>query len=248
MSTLYTHPEAYDAIHGSVATGDFLRFYASAMERFGAPALELGCGSGRLLVPLAGQGYKIVGVDSSVPMLRLAQQKADASGIKLQLNHADMRSFNLGRRFRTIVCAGNSFQHLLHRQDVETCLASVRSHLMRTGRLVLDVFNPSLARLLNGKGREIGTWRDVKSGHAISMAVEGKYDGTTQINHGRYLFEDKTTKRRSALSFSMRQFFPQELESLLIYNGFAIQRRYGDYDRRLFSASAPRQVIVASPR
>jgi hypothetical protein len=119
---------------------------------------------------------------------------------------------------------------------------------MRKGRFVLDVFNPSLALLLNGKSRKLGTWRDVKSGHSISIAVESDYDGATQINQGRYLFEDNTTKRRSALLLSMRQFFPQELESILICNGFAIQRRYGDYDRRLFSASAPRQVIVASPR
>jgi SAM-dependent methyltransferase len=248
VRSLYTHPDAYDAIHGATAEGDFLRFYSSTIKRFGVPALELGCGAGRLLIPLAARGYKIWGIDSSVPMLKRAKHKADVSGIPLQVVRADMRSFNLGRRFRTIVCAANSLQHLLHRHELEECFRSIRKHLMGRGRLVFDVFNPSLGMLLDSKSRHVGTYVNRKSAHPILVTLENTYDTATQINKGRYSLEDTETGKCTVVSFAMRQLFPAELEALLAYNGFAIETRYGDYDGRAFSASAPRQVIVATKR
>jgi cyclopropane fatty-acyl-phospholipid synthase-like methyltransferase len=89
--SLYTRPALYDAIHGAIDTGVLFHFYSKIIAKYGTPVLELGCGTGRLLVPLVRQGMDVIGLGSSRAMLRAAQRKAAANDVAIQAVRADMR-------------------------------------------------------------------------------------------------------------------------------------------------------------
>jgi len=130
-----------------------IRFFVDAAIDAGSPILEVGCGTGRVLIPTARAGVEVVGLDFSSHMLavcseRLRQQSTDVQS-RVQLVQADMRSFDLARRFNLITLPFRPFQHLLTVPDQRACLETLRAHLADDGRLILDLFNPSLEALAN---------------------------------------------------------------------------------------------------
>jgi SAM-dependent methyltransferase len=98
---------AYDALvgDGGPLAGD-VAFYLDCAGRFGGPVLELGVGTGRVLVPVAKAGYEVVGVDLSPAMLQMARanvRKEPGIAGRVQLIEADMRDVSLGRRFALVL-------------------------------------------------------------------------------------------------------------------------------------------------
>ena len=147
---LYAEPALYDLLfpRSDADIADEARksriaaseqFYIEEASR-GGNVLELACGSGRLTVQLAQKGIDIVGADLSASMLQAARDKAAAAGLRIEFVEADMRSFDFGRRFSTILIPGNSLLHLLGREDLMQCLACVRRHLAAGGRLDFRYF------------------------------------------------------------------------------------------------------------
>ena len=101
--------------------------------RCGSPILELGCGTGRLLAPLARQGYRLTGVDASRAMLDRARQKLAAGDLaeRVTLVEQDLRHLELDERFQFAFAAVNTFLHLATRADQEEVLARIHRHLTR---------------------------------------------------------------------------------------------------------------------
>ncbi|MGD8278709.1 MAG: class I SAM-dependent methyltransferase, partial [Gemmatimonadota bacterium] len=136
-------------------------FYVEAAVQAGGPVLEVGCGTGRVLIPSARAGARMVGVDLSAPMLAICRAKlrneSEEVRSAVQLVQADMREFALSRKFALATIPFRPFQHLMTTEDQLSCLATIRTHLIDGGRLILDVFNPSLDALVNRpEGREFG--------------------------------------------------------------------------------------------
>src|SRR5258708_4079128 len=120
-ASLYDHPDLYDLVMGeSPAEG----FYRDEALKHGGGVLELACGSGRLTIPLAKAGLDIVGLDLAPTMLSRARARARAAGVEVTWIEADMRHFDLGRRFGFIFIATNSLLHLATSEDLALCLAS----------------------------------------------------------------------------------------------------------------------------
>ena len=110
-------------------------FFIDEAKDSGGPVLELGCGTGRILIPTARAGIEIVGLDLSQPMIevcraRLREEAADVQS-RVQLVEGDMRRFDLSRTFKLITTPFRSFQHLITVEDQRACLASVHRHLDR---------------------------------------------------------------------------------------------------------------------
>jgi len=136
----------YDAVHGHRDDGGFWHEVTAAAA---GPILELGCGTGRVLLPLARSGRAITGLDLSGAMLehcraRLADEPPEV-GDRVRLVESDMTSFDLGRRFAAIICPFGGFQQLRTVEQQLACLGRCREHLLPRGRLVLDVQNPDPA-------------------------------------------------------------------------------------------------------
>lgn len=107
-------------------------------NRFGGPILELGCGSGRITIPLAEQGYEVNALDISERMLfDLQEQTKHLPNIKTV--QADMTDFSIDRKFNFAFIAYSSFQLLLTLQQQKDCLKSIHTHLNEGGILAMDI-------------------------------------------------------------------------------------------------------------
>ena len=133
-----------------------LPWYLELAAAQGGRVLELACGSGRVLLPLARAGHEVVGLDSSPHMLALAREQLDAEepavAGRVRLQQGDMREFQLGQTFELAIIAARSFAYLLTRADQQHALAAVAAHLRPGGLLALDLLNPPPAWLLAPPG------------------------------------------------------------------------------------------------
>lgn len=98
-----------------------------------ARILELCCGTGRLTIPIAKDGYNISGVDYTASMLKRAKEKASQAGLKINFIEADIRTLNLQEKFDLIFLPFNSIHHLYKNEDLFEVLKVVRNHLKEKG-------------------------------------------------------------------------------------------------------------------
>lgn len=247
---LYSDAQRYDLVMGAYASGDQLDFYRRQIARCGGPVLELACGSGRLTIPLAREGVNITGMDLSEDMLDLAKCKASEAQAGIRFLRGDMRDFDLGEKFRFIFIPAQSLSHLYRREEIENCLSSIRRHLAEEGRLLIELFNSSVAMLAREPGRRypVGQYKDTHGDTQVVVTTEVIYDSASQVNHIQWFFRNEGSNDEVMLSLEMRQFFPQEMDALLWYNGFLIEHKYGSYKEEEFSRDAWKQLILCRPK
>jgi SAM-dependent methyltransferase len=230
-----------------------MALYEQFAARCGSPILELGCGTGRVLLPLARQGYRITGIDASAAMLDQARQKLakeDLAG-SVTLVQQEMRELDLAERFTLALAALNSFAHLHTTAEQLAALARVRRHLEPGGLLILDLFNPDMARLLDARG-QVSLARvmvDPGTGHRLMRFYAEEVDLEQQLIHTTYIVDEIDAGgrvQRTLFPFSLRYTFRYELELLLRHAGFEIEAIYGSYDLDEFSGDSEQMIAVAS--
>jgi SAM-dependent methyltransferase len=209
----------------------------------------LGCGTGRLTIPIAQSGVEIVGADLSTTMLDAARAKARAASVEAHFVQADMRRFHLPGRFSAILIPGNSLLHLLTIDELKDCLLSVRRHLEAGGRLIFDISKWDLARLARDPGERFPVlrWIDPERGE-VSIEETGSYDAARQVRAIRWYLSAPGAADFRTIDYCLRVIFPQELPLLLESAGFAIESRFGEFTRETFQSSSPRQVCVCTAR
>jgi SAM-dependent methyltransferase len=226
----YSDPKLYDAENCDFEPDG--PFILSLAKELGGAVLELGCGTGRLTIPLAENGVEIVGLDVVPGMVDLAKQKSD--GLPIEWVVADVRNYQLGRKFRLIFESGSVFHHMLTREDQEAYLARVREHLEEDGRLVLSLFFPKSHNLVSSDKEEEWFTAEHPDGYEIKVSGIDKYDAFRQVKTETAYrrWTDSSGKEMLQIApLSLRYVFPQEMEALLHYNGFEIVEQYGDFDR-----------------
>ena len=251
MVDLYEDARRYDALTQQHFGSHDAAYWKMQAAQCGGPVLELACGAGRLTLPIAEQGTQIAGLDASGPMLALAREKASAANLQIDWHLGNMADFDLKRRFSLIFVPNNSIAHLPTWQDFGRCLACVRRHLAEDGRFMLDYFNPSLTLLSRDPIQHYpaGTFDAPDGSGLIRVFEQVRYDAAAQINHIRWFWNSEATGEEQVSEFSMRVYFPQELDALLAVNGFAIEEKYGDFDLSPFTSASRHQLLVAkTPR
>ena len=232
-------------------------FFVAAAKDAGGPVLEIGCGTGRVLIPTARAGIEIVGLDASPHMLavcrdRLRQESAVVQS-KVRLVQSDMRAFDLGRAFSLITLPFRPFQHLITVEDQRSCLESIRRHLAEDGRLVLDLFNPSLDALVKRHdGEEFGEEPEFSMPDGRRVVRRHKivdHDRFNQVNHVElvyYVTYPDGRAERLVHSFAMRYLFRFEAEHLLARCGFEVEHLYAGYDRSPFGSTYPGELVFVA--
>jgi SAM-dependent methyltransferase len=228
-----------------------IAFYERMATRTGGPVLEYGCGEGRITLPLAKLGMRVVGIDHSAPMLASLQQALDRSpalASHVRLVAGDMRAVHLDEHFALVCCAFNTFLHLYAREDVESFLAHVRDHLAAGGLFAFDVANPSPTDLARSPDRPLKGRPVVHplSGERMAYQERFEYDAASQVLH--VMMEHSGPHTRFCQPLSHRQFFPQELQALLHYNGFAIESFEGGFAGEPFDDMSDVMVVTAKIR
>ncbi|HLG59142.1 MAG TPA: methyltransferase domain-containing protein [Vicinamibacterales bacterium] len=241
-SDLYDHPDLYDALFPARA---HQRYYVELAEQQGGPVLELACGTGQLAVPIAVAGLPIVGLDLSRPMLTGARSRASAAGVGVDFVEADMRHFDVDRRFSLVFVARNSLLHLLSADDLLAALKSGQRHLRPNGVFAFDVFNPDVRLLARPRGQRFPLMK-ATSETLGPLSVEGShdYDPAAQVDRGTWYIS--TVERPDAwiVTVLLRSIFPQELPLLLSAAGFEMISRFGDLSRAPFGSESPLQVCL----
>ena len=225
--------------------GGDLPFLLAQAQR-GDTVLELACGTGRVAIPLAKAGLKVTGIDLSTGMLDEARWKAAAAGVSVTWIEADMRAFDLGATFSTVMLVANGLCHLLTSADFEACAACVRKHLAPGGRFIIDVFVPHcgiLTRDPAGRYPMSEAYDDPDGKGRVAVTHNNIYDPATQINHIT-TYTTWSSGEEIAGEVNMRMYFPQELDALLKYNGLPVERKFSDYAGTPFGAGATKQLIL----
>ena len=256
--------EVYDAVYGD--SGDIAFWQEMAADASDGPLLELACGTGRVLLPLARAGHEVTGIDVAPHMLERCRAKLQAEPPEVRdrvsLLEADMSSFDLDRRFAQVICAFGSFHHLRTVEQQLGCLERCRAHLLPGGSLVLDLINPD-----PGPGPDPVPADSQSEGPTDHESTAGSVDWTDgrrvrgwvtvtgqdralQCNDCEATYEiveaDGATRRLTE-TFPMRFVFRYELEHLLARCGFRIVELYGNYDCSPFADESLGMIAVAKP-
>ncbi|MDQ3929629.1 MAG: class I SAM-dependent methyltransferase [Chloroflexota bacterium] len=234
---------------------DFYIQYALALDpRKQLPVLELGCGTGRILVALAQAGFDVVGVDTSQAMLDVAAGHLKAGGVskRATLVRSDMRDLQgvPDWPFNLAYCALNTFAYLTSTEDQLALLAGVRSRLVQHGVLILDL-TPPLPHLLppsNGEMVHQGSYHDAEQQATSHKLVAGVADDATQTHHVTIFYDregEDGTLSRLTQRLTMRWTGRYEMELLLKLAGYKVEQIYGGYELEEYGQGSERMIFVA---
>ncbi len=232
-------------------------FFVEMARQAHGPVLEIGCGTGRILIPTARAGVEITGLDVSQSMLavcpqRLAQESLEAQE-RAEILEADMRRFDLPRRFHLATLPFRSFQHLLSVAEQISCLQTIHDHLVPGGKIILDVFNPYLPYLAEEKfGEESPPEPEfaLPDGRRVTRRFRvTARDPFQQIQNVELIYYVRTSasqEEKLVHAFPMRYFFRYEIEHLLARSGYEIEALFSDYDRSPFGAKYPGEILIVA--
>ncbi|MFL5731635.1 MAG: class I SAM-dependent methyltransferase [Chloroflexia bacterium] len=234
---------------------DFYVQYAGALDgERELPVLELGCGTGRVLVALAGAGFRVVGVDRSEGMLEVCAARAEANGAREQVRlvQADMR--DLGDvpdgAFNMAFCALNTFAYLRTTDDQMAMLRAACELLVGHGILIVDL-TPPMRHLLPPSGGEVvyqGSYPDEESRATLHKFVTGYEEPSTQSHHVQTIYDleaEDGTLRRLTEPQMFRWTGRYEMQLLLERAGYRLEKVYGDYELGEYGDESERMIFVA---
>jgi len=234
---------------------DDLPMIEAFAQRTGGPLLELGCGTGRLAIPLAEAGYQVTGVDLSPAMLALAGDRAARMGVmeRVTFIQGDYTDTPLGGPYRLAFAALDTFLHLLSQEAQLAALRHWGAHLSAGGLLLIDVMHPDVAQLASFDGRlELEkSWTDEATGHTVMKQLSRTVDLAEQTLHITLVYDEVTDDgqlRRTLVLFDLRYLWRFEAELLLKQAGFALEAIYGDWALSPFESTSDRMILVARRR
>ena len=211
-------------------------FYVAEARKAGGPVVELGVGTGRVAIPIARAGIRVIGVDSSPGMLEICAREAETAGVThlLELRLGDLADPPVTERVRLVT---SPFRALLHLADDEARLAAlrtVRRLLAPGGRFVFDVFAPGRDDIEETHGRwlerEPGIWERAEwdeERRVLTLAVRGEAGETT---------------------LELAWLEPERWRALLEEAGFAVVGHFGWFDRRPYRGGEDVVWIAENPR
>jgi SAM-dependent methyltransferase len=205
---------------------DDVDYYSSIFKGFEGRILELACGTGRLLLPIAGSGVRVEGLDSSKDILSVLQRKADKLGLKeIKLHNLPMENFDLAAKYDAVFIASGSFQLLTSKEDALNSLRCVRRCLSDTGFLLIDVFVP-WADIAERKRDYYVVTRDVIRQDGSRSIVLERFNTSIpeQIKRGIYRYEFYSQRQLTACildDLSIRWYWKDEFSNFLSEAGFS---------------------------
>ncbi len=220
---------------------DDLPFYERLIPSPAAAVLELGCGTGRILVPLAGHCGYMHGLDLSPAMLEICRSRAERAGLprdRYSIERGDASSFRLDRSFDLIIAPFRVFQALETDPEVEGCLRCIAAHLAENGSCVLSMFNPvrSWNELLRGWRREeeVPEWEATLPGgeRIVCSSLCQNLEPQKQVLYPDLVyrrFQGDRVIEHFVQPISMRCWYPDEIQTLLEERGFRLVSKWGGY-------------------
>ena len=228
----------YDAIAElydpwSVSVTEDVGFYLHEARRADGPIVELGIGTGRIAIPIAADGIRVIGIDSSAAMLEVCRRRAELAGVELELRLGDLREPPVDERVPLVICPFRSLLHLHTDHDRRRALAAARELLLPGGRLVFDVFAPGAEDVKATHDRwierEPGIWERAlwdTEARTLTLSVRGDSGETTM---------------------TLAWLEPDHWRRLLEETGFDVEACYGWFDRRPYAEGEDTVWVARRP-
>ncbi|MCI0692275.1 class I SAM-dependent methyltransferase [candidate division KSB1 bacterium] len=232
---------------------DDVPFYERLILSPQAYVLELGCGTGRVTVPLAASCGYIHGIDRSPAMIAICRPKLEKAKIgaeKVRVDAGDITNFDLARKFDLIIAPYRVMQNLETDREVAGLFECIREHLAHDGSCILNVFNPrrdpeSMRREWRVDG-EIFCWEMlVDGGKIIHHERRPRMDAAKLVLYPELIYrryERETLMDEAILKIAMRCYYPGQFEKLIVDYGFQIMNRWGGYQNEMYG-QGPELVI-----
>jgi SAM-dependent methyltransferase len=249
--------EYFDWLWGDVVRGHAdADFYLEAAKSLGGASLELGCGTGRILLPLAEAGHRVCGLDLSPHMLercraKLARLPHDVQK-RVRLVEGNMVEFELGEKFQLVTFPFRSFQHLQIVSEQLACLKCAHKHLAPGGQLILDLFQTDPRRMHDPaffKERAIPGEAALPDGRRLRLAERAvALHRAIQSNDVELIFyvtHPDGRVERIVNAFRVRYFFRYEVEHLLARAGYRVVELFGNFDRTPLRDDSLEMIFVA---
>ncbi len=230
---------------------DDIAFYIDYAKCMQGDVLELGCGTGRVSIALAEEGFNITGLDLSINMLDVFKHKLENAPYlnkKITLVQGNMANFSLNKKFSLIIAPFRAFQALTDECDIASSLSCIKDHLTPNGIFIINTFKPYAIMDENWCYTEKIQWEqlDESTGNYVVKKHWGdRIDTAKQIIYPHLAYE--VTDREGNVTrytedLSLKYYYEDQLAETMEKAGFMINDRYGWYDKRSI-AEAGRELI-----
>jgi SAM-dependent methyltransferase len=239
----------YDVVYDNMLKSIDVVYYVDKLKNAGGPALEIGCGTGRIFCEALRAGVDIYGLDLSDLMLNVLKGKIDKKEHS-RLLLGDIRKTKLGRKYKLIIAPFRMFQHLYTVEDQLNALSNIKEHLEDGGRFIFDAFNPDLNFIFSGFEESLQFSGEYAPGKVIRRYHKVKPDPINQQQHITFRFEwdENGDGNLSEAEFytPLRYFFRYELEHLVLRSGLMLVNIYGDMNENPLNEKSRDFVVVCS--
>ena len=245
----------YDEAYASVPDQNDVSFYVELARRVGGPVLELACGTGRVLLPIARQGIAIHGVDSSPAMLAQLRRNLEGETATVRklvaVSSGDLRSFRSEGTYPLIIIPFRPLQHMYTVEDQVAALKTAAFHLAPDGLLAFDVFYPRFESLLSGIGEEKlelqWTARDDPAKTVCRYFRKDAVDKIAQNFTATFIYRtyrDNQVIREETAPLEMSWYTYPHLRALFLLADLEVVEEYATFDKELLNNDSRAMIFI----
>jgi SAM-dependent methyltransferase len=234
---------------------DDIDFYLELAAEHGGPLLDVGCGTGRVMFPLARAGYEVHGIDNEPAMLERAHDYLNVAPElrrKIKLHAGDVLTYDMPIKFKLTLVPYNGLMHFHDQATQIAVLKKLRQWTLEDGLLVLDL--PNAGDVFASQDTEAvtleRTFLEPETGHMVMQQSVSVLDRVTQLMRITWIYDEITndgTLKRTFAPLVLYYYFYNEIRLLLKLTEFELVDVYGDLDFSEFGEGAPRMLVVAKP-
>ena len=230
---------------------DDIPFWIGLAETTGSPILELGCGTGRVMIPLLLAGFSVDGLDSNPAALDRLSSRMNVHNLNAgEIHRGRMQEFCIERFYNLIISPCNTFS-TLSESDATKTLENIVGHLKPKGTFVLDLPNPGY--IIEDDSQDEGVLTDSfiepKTGNACQVFTRQRYNPASQRMSVTWTYDElhpdgEVVRHEMTLNHYLRT--PEQMEQILFATGFSSVLMYGDYGPSQFRPDAAHMLVHAT--
>ena len=234
---------------------DDLQLYSELAQQYGEPILDVGCGTGRVLLHLAQEGYTVHGVDDSAQMLAILQRKLDAFphlAQHIRAAKADIFTYKSDQPYKLTLLTYNALMHFHAQEKHIALLKHLHSLTAKDGLLIIDL--PNAGEMFASQDNDSPildrTFIDHETGNLIMLFAVSHLDRVSQLMRVQWSYDEITedgTVKRLLVPHVLRYYFEAEIRLLLQITGFAVEQVYGSTEGEPFEDGSERMIVYARP-
>jgi 2-polyprenyl-3-methyl-5-hydroxy-6-metoxy-1,4-benzoquinol methylase len=224
-----------------------IKLYLNIAKQYSVKSiLDVGCGIGRLSIPLSEKAFEVTAIDNIKTVIDAAQKRSS----KVEWVCANINELNLNKRFDLIILSLDFINHFHHSNDLMLILKSIQTQLSDTGLIIIDTIHPSLnflTRSANPQKEELSSIFEDPHGRGLVYVTQKRYyHYPDQILNLSKCFHFHKEHQQMSIALKFRIYFPKELATCLTQSGFSIEKIMGNFDGSEFNDCSPKMIFMAS--